>query len=123
MPESPGRRSRIAIAVATAIGNTDSVLLSEAELAHMAIDQGHWALAQRHRQAAIDAIEAGRMDAYSTTALACAVLARVALHFGEAAAAERYVVDGMRARVQCTSLLPKSFCPRPVAAGDGLRQP
>lgn len=95
-----------AIATATAAGNPDTVILSEAELAHLAIDIGDWASAGRHSQAAIEVVEASHMEGYSTTALAFAVRARVAVKHGDAEAARRFLTRGMRARVQCTYLLP-----------------
>ncbi|MBD5785617.1 AAA family ATPase [Cellulosimicrobium terreum] len=91
---------------ATAAGNTDSVLLCEAELAVLAIEEGRWSDAGEHTRAAVDAIDAHHMEGYSTTALALAAHARVALHRGETAVAERSLTRAMLARVQCTYVLP-----------------
>lgn len=95
-----------ASAVGAVAGNPDSVVLSEAELAVLDADEGGWADADAHARAAVAAIEAHHMEGYSTTALALGVSARVALHRGERTVAERLLARGMRARVQCTHVLP-----------------
>ncbi|OLT52288.1 LuxR C-terminal-related transcriptional regulator [Cellulosimicrobium sp. CUA-896] len=81
-------------------------MLSEAELAVVAIGEGRWPTAAEHAGAAVRAVETHHMEGYGTTGLALAAAARVALHRGEAAAAERLLARGMRARVQCTYVLP-----------------
>jgi len=95
-----------AVACGTEAGNPDSVLLSEAELAVLALDDGRWDDAERHARAAVDTVDAHHMEGYSTTAIAFAVRARVAAHRGERTAAERFVARGMRARVPCTYVMP-----------------
>ncbi|MFI2103145.1 LuxR C-terminal-related transcriptional regulator [Isoptericola sp. NPDC019693] len=97
---------RDASAAGTAAGNPDSVLLSEAELAVLDVDDDRWADADAHARAAVRTIEAHHMEGYSTTALALGVSARVALHRGERTVAERFLARAMRARVQCTHVLP-----------------
>ncbi|MEJ1088099.1 LuxR C-terminal-related transcriptional regulator [Microbacterium sp. Mu-80] len=87
-------------------GNADSVLLSEAELAILAIGDGRWTEAEMHAHTAVRAVDDHHMEGYPTTALALAVRARLALHHGDAAAVERYVARAMRARVHCTHVLP-----------------
>nr|WP_241744358.1 AAA family ATPase [Cellulosimicrobium arenosum] len=91
---------------AAAMGNPDSMLLCEAELAILAIDAGRWPVAAEHARAAVEAVDVHHMEGYSTTALALAVRARVALHHGERAVAERFLTRAMRARVACTYVLP-----------------
>ncbi|WP_407320380.1 LuxR C-terminal-related transcriptional regulator [Isoptericola halotolerans] len=95
-----------ASACATQAGNPDSVLLSEAELAILAVEDGRWTTAAQHARAAVDVIDTHHMEGYSTTTLALAARARVALHTGDVVAAERLLARGMRARVQCTHVLP-----------------
>lgn len=95
-----------AIDVATVMGNTDTVILSEPELALFAIEDGDWQLAGVHSTRAIAAIDANHMDGYPTTALALAVAARVALHENDREEGERLLARAMRARVGCTYLLP-----------------
>lgn len=92
--------------VAAAAGNVDSVLLSEADLALLAVEAGDWRTAERHSDAALDAIDAGHMEGYSTTGVALGVAARIALRRGETAKAERLLARGMRARVPSTYVLP-----------------
>jgi LuxR family maltose regulon positive regulatory protein len=93
-------------ACAVEMGNTDSVLLSEAELAILATDDGAWPDAEAHAHRAVRAIDDNHMEGYPTTALALAVSARIALHRGDTAAGERFLSRAMRARVHCTHVLP-----------------
>lgn len=95
-----------AVEVATLMGNPDSVILSEPELALLAIDAGNWAKAAEHARRGIAMIDESHMDGYPTTALALAVAARVMLHSGDREAGERLLARGMRARIGCTHLLP-----------------
>jgi LuxR family maltose regulon positive regulatory protein len=88
------------------MGNPDTVFLSEPELALIAIDEGHWAVASTHAQRGVDAIDASHMEGYPTTTLALAVAARVAVHNGDRATGERLLARAMRARVGCTYLMP-----------------
>ncbi|RXZ51270.1 LuxR family transcriptional regulator [Agromyces fucosus] len=93
-------------ALAPSSGNTGALLLAEAESAILAIEAGHWRAAEEHARVALDAIDANHMEGYSTSALALAVAARIAIHAGDGDRAERYLARGMRARVQCTFVLP-----------------
>lgn len=93
-------------ACATRAGNPDSILLSEAELAVLALDSGSDDVASRHAQVAVSAIEDNHLDSYPTAALAYAVAARVALRQGDAALTSRFLGRAMRARVHCTHVLP-----------------
>ncbi|WP_197061074.1 LuxR C-terminal-related transcriptional regulator [Microbacterium mangrovi] len=95
-----------AVEVASAMRNPDTVILSEPELALLAIDDGQWGRAALHAQRGVDAIVASHMEGYPTTALALAVAARVAVHSGDREQGERLLARGMRARVGCTHLLP-----------------
>ncbi|HWL77003.1 helix-turn-helix transcriptional regulator [Microbacterium sp.] len=87
-------------------GNADSVLLSEAELAILSMDDGDWSAADAHAHAAVRAVDDNHMEGYPTTALALAVSARLAQRRGDAAATDRFLVRAMRARVHCTHVLP-----------------
>jgi LuxR family maltose regulon positive regulatory protein len=95
-----------AIEVATLMGNNDTVILSEPELALLAIDSGAWNLAQEHADRGVAAIDESHMDGYPTTALALAVAARLAIHRGDREGGGRLLARAMRARVGCTHLLP-----------------
>ncbi|MDW4573702.1 AAA family ATPase [Microbacterium sp. M3] len=95
-----------AIDLATMMGNTDTVILSEPELAMFAIDAGRWDAAARHADRGVAAIDDSHMDGYPTTALALAVAARVAVRDGDREQGKRLLARGMRARIGCTHLLP-----------------
>ena len=114
-----------AVEVATLAGNTDTVILSEPELALLAIDAGRWAMARDHAGRGVGAIDVSHMDGYPTTALALAVAARIAFHDGDREEAARLLSRGMRARIGCTYLLPYlsirariQLAKAHVAAGD-----
>ncbi len=87
-------------------GNADSVILSEAELAILAIGDNDWNEAEKHAREAVRTIDDSHMEGYPTTALALAVRARIALRQGDAKAAEHLLARSMRARVHCTHVLP-----------------
>lgn len=95
-----------AVDVATIMGNTDTVILSEPELALLALDAGQWGAARQHADRGAAAIEQSHLDGYPTTTLALAVAARTAIHDGERELGARLLARGMRARVGCTHLLP-----------------
>lgn len=93
-------------AITASVGDPSAISLCEAELAALAIDRGDWTDAARHSRRGVHLIDANHMACYSTSALAYAVSARVAIHAGDHAAAGRFLVQGMRARVPCTHVLP-----------------
>lgn len=95
-----------ASAQAERMGNADSIVLSEAELAAMDMDDNAWSDAERHVDAALHAIDAHRMEGYLTTGLALATGARAAVHRGQADDARRLLARGMRARAQTTHTMP-----------------
>lgn len=95
-----------AIDVATIMGNSDTVILSEPELALFAMQRGRWDAARDHAAKGVAAIDESHMDGYPTTALALAVAARVALRDGNRDGGERLLARAMRARVGCTHLMP-----------------
>ena len=92
--------------VAAAMGNTDSLVDSEAELAVLAMDRGQWAEAARHVELALAAIDEYRMHDYVTSVLAFAVAARLAVHRSDLKEANRQLTQAMRARPTCTYVLP-----------------
>ncbi|MFC0197399.1 AAA family ATPase [Microbacterium arthrosphaerae] len=100
------RALKEARASAVVLGNTNTHILSEAELAILAADRGNWESARDHADAALQTVDANHMDGYSTTALAFGVAARVAAHGGDSAAATLLLARGMRARVHCTHVMP-----------------
>ena len=92
--------------LAAAMGNTDSLVDSEAELALLAMDRGRWADAAGHVERALAAIDQYRMHDYATSVLAFAVAARLAVHQGDLKDADRQLTQAMRARPTCTFVLP-----------------
>ena len=93
-------------ATSAARGSIDDVILSESELAVLAMDDGRWADATRHVETALTAVERGRMHDYATTLLAFAAAARLAVHRGDLADARRQLTKAMRARPTCTYAIP-----------------
>jgi LuxR family maltose regulon positive regulatory protein len=86
--------------------NADALVLSEAELALLAMDRGRWAEAAGHLELALTAIDAHRMHDYATCVLAFAGAARLAVYRGDRNEADRQLVQAMRARPSCTFVLP-----------------
>jgi LuxR family transcriptional regulator, maltose regulon positive regulatory protein len=93
-------------AMAATTGDSDSTILSESELALLAMDRGRWAEAAQHEERALGAIEERRMPDYATSVLAFAGAARLAVHEGELAEANRRVTQAMRGRPSLTFALP-----------------
>ncbi|MCP2637906.1 AAA family ATPase [Microbacterium sp. HD4P20] len=94
-----------AIDVATIMGNSDTLILSEPELALLAIESGQWATAAEHADRGVAVIDESHMDGYPTTTLALAVAARVAFHAGDRERGGGLLARAMRSRVGCTHLL------------------
>jgi len=92
--------------LAAKYANTDALVLSESELALLAMDRGRWAQAADHLELALTEIDAQRMHDYATCVLAFAGAARLAVHRGDRAEADRQLTQAMRARPSCTFALP-----------------
>ena len=86
--------------------NADALVLSESELALLAMDHGRWAQAAEHLEPALTEIDAHRMHDYATCVLAFAGAARLAVHRGDWKEADRHLTQAMRARPSCTFVLP-----------------
>jgi LuxR family maltose regulon positive regulatory protein len=86
--------------------DSDASVLGQAEVAELDMGRGRWDEAADHVNAALEMIERTHMSDYSTSALAFAAAARLALHRGDRAGAERHLTAAMRARVACTAALP-----------------
>jgi LuxR family transcriptional regulator, maltose regulon positive regulatory protein len=93
-------------AAAATYSNADVFVLSESELALLAMDRGRWAEAAEHLEVALSAIDAHRMHDYATSVLAFAGAARLAVHRGDLNEANRKLTRAMRARPSCTFALP-----------------
>jgi LuxR family maltose regulon positive regulatory protein len=92
--------------VAAATGDTDATILSESELALLAMDRGRWAEATEHEDRALAAIEGTGMHDYATSVLAFAGAARLAVHRGDLKEAGRRLTQAMRGRPSLTFVLP-----------------
>lgn len=90
---------------------TDAERLNDGYLALLDIEEGDWQAASRRIQVALSAIEANRVEDYSTTSLSFAVAARVAVHDGDSRAVERLLTKAMRMRVVCTYVAPALAIP------------
>lgn len=95
-----------AVSIGSTLGNTDTVVDGEAELALLAMDRGRWAEAAERIERALEIIDALRMHDYAVSVLAFAVAARLAVHRGELEEADRQLARAMRARPSCTFVLP-----------------
>ena len=89
-------------ALARSLSNTDSFVVSESELALLAMDQGRWAAAAGHADAALAAIEENWVQDYSMSLLPFAVAARLCVHRGDVKEANRQLNRAMRVRSSCT---------------------
>jgi LuxR family maltose regulon positive regulatory protein len=87
-------------------GNADSLVVSESELASLAMNDGRWSAAAAHIQLAIETIDEHRMHDYPPSLLAFAGAARLAVRRGDLAEANRRLTQAMRARPSCTYVLP-----------------
>ena len=102
----PDRAVASFAAVAATSGSSDSLVISESELALLAMDRGQWTEAAEHLDAAHVAIAEHRMHDYATSVLAFAGAARLAVHRGDRQEARRQLTLAMRARLTCTLVLP-----------------
>ena len=91
---------------ARARDNTDVFVVSESELAVLAIDDTRWDDAAMHVESALAAIERKRIHDYATAVLAFAAAARLALHLGDLPRVHRELTRAMRARPTCTYAIP-----------------
>ena len=92
--------------VAAKMGNVASLVLSNAELAVLAMDRGRWAEAGEHVDLALTSADDSRLHDYSLSVLAFAAAARLAVHRGDRQEVDRQLARAMRARPLCTFALP-----------------
>ncbi|MFK4804374.1 LuxR C-terminal-related transcriptional regulator [Microbacterium sp. ZW CA_36] len=106
--DTPGAERAFTASVerAAQAGNTAAHLLSESELAVIALDGGTIEDAAHHARAAMSVVDDNHLDGYPTATLALAVSARVALRRGDAAASHRLLARAMRARIHCNHVMP-----------------
>jgi LuxR family maltose regulon positive regulatory protein len=94
-------------AIGATTSTSDSTILSESELALLAMDRGQWDEAAEHEEHALAGIEETRMHDYATSALAFAGAARLAVHEGDLDETNRRLTQAMRARPSLTFVLPQ----------------
>jgi LuxR family transcriptional regulator, maltose regulon positive regulatory protein len=95
--------SQIALEPGTDVG---AHIVSESELAILAMDQGQWHEASNHLDRALTTIDARRMQDYITSLLAFAGAARLALHRGQRDTAVAWLTRAMRSRHLATYVYP-----------------
>ncbi|GAB3390002.1 LuxR C-terminal-related transcriptional regulator [Humibacter soli] len=95
-----------AVTLATETGRIGPVILSEPELALLALEAGRWKEASVHARRGVAAVDGSHQEGYSSSAMALAVGARTAFHFGDIERGKRLLARGMRARIGGTYLLP-----------------
>jgi LuxR family maltose regulon positive regulatory protein len=91
---------------AATLGNTDSIVICESELALLAMDRGEWQEAAGRLELALVTIDEKRMHDYVMSVLAFAGSARLSLHHGDLNEAHRQLARAMRARPSATYALP-----------------
>jgi LuxR family transcriptional regulator, maltose regulon positive regulatory protein len=91
---------------AATVGNAETLIVSEAELALLAMDRGRWEEAAGHIEVALAGMEEGRMHDYPTCVLALAGAARLAVHRGDLKETNRLLAAAMRARPTMTFVMP-----------------
>jgi LuxR family transcriptional regulator, maltose regulon positive regulatory protein len=95
-----------ASAAAATFGNTDTIVICEAQLAWLAMDRGDWEEADGRLELALATIEDKRMYDYVFAIPAFAAAARLCVHLGDLSGAHRQLTRAMRARPSATYLLP-----------------
>ena len=93
-------------AFAATMGNTEPLVVSESELALLAMDRGDWDEAAGHVKLALDTIDQQQMHDYMLSLLAYAAAARLAVHRGDAQEARVQLGRAMRARPSATYAVP-----------------
>jgi LuxR family transcriptional regulator, maltose regulon positive regulatory protein len=93
-------------AVAATRGNVDTIVLSRAELAVLAMDRGRWTEAADHLELALAVVEDRRLHDYAASVLAFAAAARLAVHRGDRTEVDSQLARAMRARPSCTVVFP-----------------
>ena len=95
-----------ATSVGLALGHTDTVVLSDSELALIAMEAGRWDEAADRVETALGIVEEHRMHDYAISILTFAAAARLAVHQADLAEADRRLTEGMRVRPASTFVLP-----------------
>jgi LuxR family maltose regulon positive regulatory protein len=88
------------------LGAEEVAAVALAERAAVAIERGAWVEAEEFADSALRVIRRWRMGEYPTSALACALAARVALHRGETQRAHELLARSQRLRPRLTYAAP-----------------
>jgi LuxR family maltose regulon positive regulatory protein len=91
---------------ATAMGNADVMILASSHRAMICMTSGGWDRATDLVEFALSTIKEHHLEDYSTSVLAYAMAARLALHSGDVKAATSQLTRAMRARPVCTYVIP-----------------
>ena len=89
-----------------AVGHTDTVVISETELALLAMEDGRWAEAADRLDVALGIIGEHQMHDYAISVLTFAAAARLSVHQGDLSKADQRLTRAMRARPASTFVLP-----------------
>ncbi|HEY5978274.1 MAG TPA: LuxR C-terminal-related transcriptional regulator [Microlunatus sp.] len=92
--------------VAVQLGNVATIVVSQAELAILAMDRGDWIDAAEHVGVAMTTVDECRLQDHAMSLLAFAAAARLAAHAGDGDELQRRLARAMRARPTCTVALP-----------------
>ena len=92
--------------VAVALGNPDTIILSQAELAILAMNHRRWTAAAEHVGYALSTIESHRLHEYPVSIIAFSAAARLSAHRGDRVEMTRQLARAMRARPTCNITLP-----------------
>jgi LuxR family transcriptional regulator, maltose regulon positive regulatory protein len=95
-----------ASAAAATTGNADTIVISESELAWLAMERGDWQEAADRLAVALATIDENRIHDYVTSLLAFSGAARLSLHRGDPKEAHRQLTRAMRARMSASYVLP-----------------
>jgi LuxR family transcriptional regulator, maltose regulon positive regulatory protein len=91
---------------ATTMGNADTIVICESELALLDTDRGQWPEAAGRLERALATIDEHRLHDYVTSLLAFAAATRLAVHRGDLTEARRLLTRAMRARPSATYAFP-----------------
>ena len=93
-------------ATAATMNNPDAIVISESELALLAMDRGEWQEAAGRLKLALATIDEKRMHDYAMSVLAFAGSARLSMHHSDLNEVHRQLARAMRARPSATYALP-----------------
>jgi LuxR family maltose regulon positive regulatory protein len=93
-------------ALAATTGSSDATILSESELALLAMDSGRWTEAAEHEERSLAAVQETGMHDYAASVLTFAGAANLAMHRGDLDETNHQLTQAMRGRPSLTFVLP-----------------